>query len=110
MCMKPGTLPPYLGSTVRGILGHCFRKFECTELNKKCFTCDKRDRCLYVKYFSNTGKEGGAVNPYVIHALKDGQSEWKEGDECIFDLTLFGRAAEEANIYLDALMAMEKIG
>ncbi|WP_235839226.1 CRISPR system precrRNA processing endoribonuclease RAMP protein Cas6 [Clostridium sp. Marseille-P2415] len=110
MSLKSGTLPPYLGSTVRGIMGHCFREFVCTASENKCFLCEKRENCLYVKYFSNTGKEAGAINPYAIYVLKDGKTEWREGEECVFDLTLFGHAAEEAGIYLDAILAMEEKG
>lgn len=110
MCLKQGTLPPYLGSTIRGVMGHCFRKFACTRSGTKCFCCDRRETCSYVRYFSNTGKEGGAINPYVIGVFNDGKTEWNKGDTCTFDLTLFGNAAEQAGIYLDALVEMERIG
>lgn len=108
--LKRGNLPPYLGSTVRGIMGHCIRDFECTEPDLKCIQCQKKDTCLYVKYFSNTGKDGGAINPYTIHVIKDGKTEWREGDECEFDLTLYGYAAEQPGIYLDAIISMQKCG
>ena len=32
-----GRLPEYLGSTIRGILGHCFRDFVCDMRATKCF-------------------------------------------------------------------------
>ena len=105
-----GTLPPYLGSTIRGILGHCFREFACVNSDVKCFCCEKRENCLYVRYFSNTGKEAGAVNPYTLHVLTRGKTEWKPGDECAFDLTLIGDVSAQAGIYLDALQAMERKG
>jgi hypothetical protein len=110
MCLKSGMLPPYLGSTIRGIMGHCFRQIACTGPDVKCFLCQKRDTCEYVKYFSNTGKEGGAINPYVIHVLNDGKSEWHEGDECVFDITLFGQAVKRADIYFAVIIAMEQKG
>lgn len=110
MCEKSGTLPPYLGSTIRGIMGHCFRKFACVQPNTKCFLCEQRENCIYVKYFSNTGKVGGAINSYAIWVLRNGKTQWQEGDECVFELTLFGNAAEESGIYLDAIMAMEHMG
>ncbi|MSS63644.1 CRISPR system precrRNA processing endoribonuclease RAMP protein Cas6 [Velocimicrobium porci] len=107
---EKGTLPPYLGSTIRGILGHCIREFVCQKPKTKCFMCERRDNCLYVKCFSNTGKEGGAVNPYTLHVLIDGKTEWNVGDECVFDLKLFGSATEQIGVYLDALLAMERKG
>lgn len=107
---EEGMLPVYLGSTVRGILGHCFREFVCDRPVLKCFRCEKRFECTYVQNFSNTGGEAGAVNPFSLHVFTQGKTEWKKGDECIFELTLYGRAAGQAGIYLDALQDMEKKG
>lgn len=107
---ESGELPGYLGSTVRGIMGHCFRRFVCHTPNVKCFRCDQREQCLYVKCFSNTGGTAGAVNPYTLHVHNQGKTQWKRGDVCTFDLTLFGNAAISANIYMDALMEMEHQG
>lgn len=61
-CQTVGYLPPYLGSTVRGILGHCIRDFCCNRQGEKCFRCERKEDCLYVQCFSNTGGEAGAVN------------------------------------------------
>lgn len=105
-----GTLPAYLGSTIRGILGHCFREFVCHTPTIKCFLCEKRSQCSYVQYFSSTGGQAGAVNPFVLHVLTQGKTEWNPGDECIFDITLFGNAAEHAMIYMDAILSMERKG
>ncbi|MTK06196.1 MAG: CRISPR system precrRNA processing endoribonuclease RAMP protein Cas6 [Hungatella sp.] len=111
MCCEEGVLPPYLGSTIRGIMGHCIREFTCNACkDEKCYLCKNRENCLYVKFFSNTGKEAGAVNPYTIHVLNNGKTQWVKGDECTFELTLFGFAAENAGIYLDAIVEMEKKG
>lgn len=105
-----GHLPEYLGSTVRGILGHCFRDFVCHTPELKCLDCEKKKECSYVKNFSNTGGKGGAINPFVLYVHTEGKTEWKRGDECKFDLTLFGYAAKQPHIYLDALQRMEQKG
>lgn len=107
---KPGNLPPYLGSTIRGILGHCFREFVCHTPEVKCFCCEQRADCLYVRNFSNTGGEGGAINPFVIHSVTEGKTQWEVGDDCIFELNIFGRSALSPGIYLDALIAMQQKG
>lgn len=107
---KNGTLPPYLGSTIRGILGHCIRAFSCTNMEERCFRCDQKDTCLYVHCFSNTGKEAGAVNPYTLHVHNSGKTEWRKGDECTFDLTLIGDVISQAGLYLDAIQSMEHKG
>lgn len=109
-CMEAGSLPEYLGSTIRGIMGHCIREFYCQRRNQKCFLCGERENCLYVQCFSNTGGEAGAVNPYTIYVHGQGKERWKRGDHCVFDITLFGKGAEQAGIYLDAMLAAEQKG
>lgn len=109
-CQTEGHLPSYLGSTVRGILGHCIRDFFCDNKFEKCFRCKKKEECVYVQCFSNTGGEAGAVNPYTIYVYGEGKQKWEAGDICVFDFTLFGRGAEQAYIYLDALQAAEQKG
>ena len=107
---EEGKLPEYLGSTIRGILGHCLRSFVCDAPEEKCFRCGKRGECLYVRCFSNTGGEAGAINPYVLYVHTQGKTCWRPGDTCTVDLTLFGVATSWANIYLDALFEMEHCG
>ena len=109
-CQEEGRLPSYLGSTIRGILGHCIRDFCCEYPAKRCFQCEKKKGCLYVQCFSNTGGEAGAVNPYVLYVHGEGRERWKKGDLCVFDLTLLGRGGERAGVYLDALLAAEQKG
>lgn len=109
-CQGAGILPPYLGSTIRGILGHCIHDFYCHEKNKKCFLCRERETCRYVECFSNTGGEAGAVNPFTIYVHGQGKEKWEKGDICIFDITLFGKGAENGGVYLDALLAAEQKG
>ena len=107
---RGGRLPEYLGSTIRGIMGHCFRDLVCSEQNRKCFTCDRQYDCPYVFNYCNTRGEGGAVNPFVLYPHTQGKKEWEPGDVCIFDLTLFGQAALHPEIFIEALKRMEKKG
>lgn len=107
---RPGHLPEYLGSTIRGILGHCFREIVCSTPDIKCFECEKRYGCSYVRNFSNTGGEGGAINSFVIYPHMQGKTEWRPGDECMFDLTLLGHTAAHPEIYMDVLLRMTKKG
>lgn len=103
---REGHLPEYLGSTIRGIMGHCFRDIVCSVQNRKCFACDKQYDCPYVYNYCNTRGEGGAVNPFVLYPHTEGKTEWKAGDVCIFDITLFGQAALHPEIFLEALKRM----
>lgn len=108
--VREGRLPPYLGSTLRGLLGHCMREFVCDAPQRRCYLCSERNGCSYARCFCSPGNEGGAVNPYVLHALVHGKTEWKIGDRCIFDLTLIGNVTQYAGVFLDALQAMENRG
>ena len=107
---RGGHLPEYLGSTIRGVMGHCFRDLVCSKQNRKCFTCDRQYDCPYVLNYCNTRGEGGAVNPFVLYPHTQGKTEWKPGDVCIFDLTLFGQAALHPDIFIKTLKRMEKKG
>lgn len=107
---RGGHLPEYLGSTIRGVMGHCFRELVCSEQNRKCFTCNRQYDCPYVLNYCNTCGEGGAVNPFVLYPHTQRKTEWKPGDVCIFDLTLFGQAALHPDIFTKALKRMEKKG
>jgi hypothetical protein len=40
-------LPPFLGSTIRGSLGHALRKVSCLPLCRDAETCIIRERCVY---------------------------------------------------------------
>ncbi|MDD2401847.1 MAG: CRISPR system precrRNA processing endoribonuclease RAMP protein Cas6 [Clostridia bacterium] len=105
-----GKLPPYLGSTLRGILGHCIRDFVCSTPKVRCYQCNLRNGCAYAQCFCSPGNEAGAVNPYVLHALVQDKLEWKKGDVCTFDITLIGKITERVGLFLDALQAMGERG
>lgn len=109
-CQEEGRLPSYLGSTIRGVLGHCIREFCCAYPSQRCFRCERKGTCLYVQCFSNTGGEAGAVNPYVLYVHGEGRENWKKGDICVFDITMLGTGTESAGVYLDALEAAEQKG
>ncbi|MEE0418432.1 MAG: CRISPR system precrRNA processing endoribonuclease RAMP protein Cas6 [Lachnospiraceae bacterium] len=109
-CQEGGRLPSYLGSTIRGVLGHCIREFCCSYPSQRCFRCERKSTCLYVQCFSNTGGEAGAVNPYVLYVHGEGRERWNKGDICVFDITVLGTGTERAGAYLDALQAAEHKG
>lgn len=107
---QDGVLPPYLGSTLRGILGHCIHDFACTNPGKQCYACEKKRDCIYTACFASAGTPAGAVNPFVLYARKEGKTRWKKGEPLAFDLTLIGRTVERAGLFLEALYAMSRRG
>lgn len=98
-----GSLPPYLGSTIRGVIGHRLREFACHFPNVKCHLCNLAKECSYALHFCSPGNEAGAVNPYVIHPLVRDKTKWQAGDPLSFDITLIGNTADQAGLYIDAL-------
>lgn len=103
---ESGTLPAYLGSTIRGILGHCMRNAACTNPGVQCHLCHVSDDCEYARSFNSPGNVAGAVNPFVIHAPVRDKTAWKAGDRCIFNITILGKATQAADFYLKGLIAM----
>lgn len=100
---EEGRLPPYLGSTIRGVIGHRLREFVCRYPDRKCHLCHLASGCPYALHFCSPGNEGGAVNPYVIRPLTRDKEIWCAGDRMMFDITLIGRTAEQVAYYMDAL-------
>lgn len=107
---EDGLLPPFLGSTIRGILGHTLREFACIAPNEKCHLCRHAPGCDYAQHFCTPGHEAGAVNPFVIYVPVRGKKQWYEGETCVFDITLIGKSVESAGLFLDALQAMSEHG
>ncbi|ALA53453.1 CRISPR system precrRNA processing endoribonuclease RAMP protein Cas6 [Shouchella clausii] len=107
---RSGTLPPFLGTTIRGALGHCIRGFDCPTPRMKCFVCPIASRCDYANHFNSVGNEGGAVNPFVIRMVTYNKTSWKVGDKLIFEITLIGETSDHAGLFLDAFQEMEKRG
>lgn len=108
--LENGQLPEFLGSTIRGILGHAIRDFVCDNSKKKCLECERKKECLFVNCFASTGGIAGAVNPFTINVITRGKKEWKKGERCIFELLLIGNITEKFNLFLDALLAMNYYG
>lgn len=105
-----GRLPPYLGSTIRGLLGHCIRDLVCPTPDVKCHLCPISDDCAYAQNFSTPGHQAGAVNPYVLYVLTNGKVDWNEADICQFDITLIGRSSEQGGLIVDAFKEMGSRG
>lgn len=100
-----GQLPPYLGSTIRGVIGHRLREKVCQFPGVKCHQCTIAMKCSYALHFCSPGNEGGAVNPYVIRPLVRDKVQWQEGERLMFEITLIGRTAEQAAFFIEALQA-----
>ncbi|WP_107841097.1 CRISPR system precrRNA processing endoribonuclease RAMP protein Cas6 [Metasolibacillus meyeri] len=107
---KSGNLPPYLGSTVRGLLGHSLRRMVCLTPKVRCSTCALAEDCAFTKYFTSPGNPAGSVNPFVLHVLTTGKTNWQTGDICEFEITLFGQASQRMELIVEMLRRIEQFG
>ncbi|MET3504104.1 CRISPR system precrRNA processing endoribonuclease RAMP protein Cas6 [Halalkalibacter oceani] len=107
---KSGRLPQFLGSAIRGVLGHSIRSFVCPTPKLKCFLCSVSNECGYATHFNSVGNEGGAVNPFVLRVITPQKTIWNKGDRLTFDITLIGQASSNPSLFLDAFQDMEQRG
>lgn len=83
-----GSLPPYLGSTIRGLLGHSLRSIVCETPRVKCHACQLAVNCDYANYFMSPKNEAGSVNRMILHIKPESRLNWRIGDICTFDITV----------------------
>jgi hypothetical protein len=92
-------LPPYKGSTLRGLLGVALKKVVCALKMQECHTCLLRERCLYRIIFEIPAAEGTMVSPspphpFILEPPLDLQTDFRAGDPLEFHLILLGSANE----------------
>lgn len=105
-----GELPAYLGSTIRGLLGHAMRDTVCVYKDVRCHLCELSDTCQYTAHFNSTGNVAGSVNPFVLHVPIRNKMNWQRGDFVTFDITIFGRSTLAADYYLSGILLMAEYG
>lgn len=94
-------LPPYKGSTFRGVFGHALKRVTCALKHQDCRECILREKCVYpfvfetglsVKDESADKRIAAPPHPYVIDVADCERTRFKQGDGLAFTLKLFGRA------------------
>jgi CRISPR-associated endoribonuclease Cas6 len=55
---QPVSLPPFLGSTLRGAFGHALKRSVCIMRPPECSTCVVADQCIYPHLFETTMPKG----------------------------------------------------
>lgn len=112
-------LPPYKGSTLRGIFGHALKKVVCALQKQDCSECLLADHCLYTTVFEISAKaptEQGRKriaqppHPYVIEPPTDLKTRYKKGDQLVFSLLLFGAACDQLPYFIYAFDSIGGIG
>jgi len=85
-------LPPYKGSTLRGIFGHALKKVVCALRKQRCTECLLADRCLYPTIFEISAKANDSgrkriaqpPHPYVIEPPPDAKTHYEKAIRSIF--------------------------
>lgn len=107
---EAGELPAYLGSTIRGVLGHALRDPVCVRPNVRCHLCDLANDCSYAFHFNSPGNVAGSVNPFVLYVSMRDKTDWRPGDLLSFDIRIFGSSTEAVDFYIAGLLAMGNYG
>lgn len=103
----PLVLPPYAGSTLRGVFGRALRAAGCSTGLEACAGCAERPECVYARVFEPAPREGLARNsdsvppPYVIEPPMDTRPR-RPGEPLLFHMVLFGPAIADITVVTQA--------
>ena len=87
---EPFDAPRYLGSALRGLLGHGLRRTACVTRLKSCPGCPLADACVYTELFEPASRANGQGRaPYVLSVPITSGRHYSEGEEFVFKMTLF---------------------
>lgn len=95
-------LPPYAGSTLRGVFGHALRQAACMTRKKECSGCPLLETCPYSRIFAtppsrllSKSQQNNPPQPYIIEAPSDGIRHYRAGSLYQFDTVLIGYARQQ---------------
>jgi len=86
---EPFTAPHYLGSALRGLMGHGLRKTACVTRHSNCRACALVDHCVYTELFEPAARsDGGHGVPYVLSVPVTSGAFYSKGQGLVFEMTL----------------------
>jgi len=111
-------LPPYKGSTIRGVFGHALKRTVCVLRHQECPACILRRKCLYTQVFEtplslpeNAAARNGAVpHPFVIEPPMDTAVSYRPGDTLECGLLLFGEVNLMLPYFIHGFEEMGRMG
>lgn len=112
------SLPPYKGSTFRGVFGRALKRVVCALKRQECGQCLLKQRCVYALVFETSeameAPQGSRIvsppHPYVIEPPLTTETEFPEGASFDFNLLLFGELNNNLPYFIYAFDQMGKIG
>lgn len=116
--LDPLSLPPYKGSTLRGVFGHAFKRIVCAQRKQDCTECLLRIDCPYASVFESRPPDDANVRrlqaaiprPFVIEPPLTGQTRFSPGEEIEFKLVLVGRAIDLLAYFVVAFQEAGRMG
>lgn len=109
---KPGHLPPFLGSSWRGVLGQSLRKTICPfPDHRSCSSCVVREQCPYFSLYEKASDLPGykdGPRAYMLNPV--GSPPGSGHPETGLDITLFGQAADFLPVVWQAMSAASETG
>lgn len=111
-------LPPYKGSTIRGVFGHALKRTVCVLRHQECPACILREKCLYTQVFETplslpkkAAVPNGAIpHPFVIEPPLETKTSYQPGDTLECGLILFGEVNRMLPYFIHAFEEMGRIG
>jgi len=111
-------LPPYKGSTFRGVFGLALKKVVCALKLQECDQCLLKHQCLYVQVFEASqyrkppteARIASPPQPFVIEPPLTSETHFNEGSSFDFNLLLFGDVNDRLPYFIYAFDQMGKIG
>lgn len=106
-------LPPFKGSTLRGVFGVALKRVTCALRHQECRQCLLRSGCVYAKVFERDGGNRGgsqAPHPFVLVPALNTDTVFQPGDAFDCRLLLFGWANELLPYFVYAFEQVGRIG
>lgn len=114
---KDAQLPPYKGSTFRGVFGRALKQVVCALKRQACPDCLLKNQCLYVSTFepellttAENKTKAVSPHPYVIQPAPNDRTFYPQGTAFDFTLLLFGPVNARLPYFIYAIDRMGQIG
>jgi len=108
-------LPPFKGSTFRGVFGRALKEVTCALRHQECPACLLRNQCVYTRVFEyppDLLPRGAPTppHPFVIEPPLTPRTHFFRGETFEFTLLLFGFANQCLPYFVYAFEQMGRIG
>lgn len=109
-CLEEASLPDYLGSTLRGVLGIELKKCVCKrDINELCPNCEDKYSCAYTFFFNHIEQDANSKsmvtlpNSFVIEPISDNKLIYHKGDCLEFNIIFIGVNIGYIPLFIHAL-------